>query len=72
MVFENQKSRGHSKASRKIRTAAENGATTIGGDAVSDATMAGLEGLEPPTKGLGNLCSIHLSYSPGAAIVRPG
>lgn len=26
--------------------------------------MAGLEGLEPPTKGLGNLCSIHLSYSP--------
>ncbi len=28
--------------------------------------MAGLEGLEPPTNGLGNHCSIRLSYSPGA------
>lgn len=35
--------------------------------------MAGLEGLEPPTKGLGNLCSIHLSYSPVAeGILRSG
>ena len=25
--------------------------------------MVRLGGLEPPTKGLGNLCSFHLSYS---------
>jgi hypothetical protein len=26
--------------------------------------MVGLEGVEPPTNGLGNRCSIHLSYRP--------
>ena len=26
--------------------------------------MVGLEGVEPPTHGLGNRCSIHLSYRP--------
>lgn len=31
--------------------------------------MAGLAGLEPTTLGLGNLCSIHLSYSPRQMIL---
>ena len=28
--------------------------------------MVGLGGFEPPTRSLGNCCSIHLSYSPSA------
>ena len=33
----------------------------------------GLGGFEPPTRSLGNCCSIHLSYSPHTSIViRPG
>ena len=32
--------------------------------AASGGTMVGLEGVEPPTNGLGNRCSIHLSYRP--------
>lgn len=31
--------------------------------------MAGVEGLEPPTPGFGDLCSSQLSYTPIAASV---
>jgi hypothetical protein len=31
--------------------------------------MVGLEGVEPPTNGLGNRCSIHLSYRPARNIL---
>ena len=30
--------------------------------------MVGLGGFEPPTRSLGNCCSIHLSYSPTITI----
>jgi hypothetical protein len=34
----------------------------------TDKIMVGLEGFEPPTHGLGNRCSIHLSYRPAVTI----
>jgi hypothetical protein len=35
--------------------------------------MVGLEGIEPPTNGLGNRCSILLSYRPTSVeIITPG
>ena len=32
--------------------------------------MVGLEGFEPPTHGLGNRCSILLSYRPAETLVN--
>lgn len=39
---------------------------------MSRLNMAGVEGLEPPTPGFGDLCSSHLSYTPtnSVAIIR--
>lgn len=36
----------------------------LGNFVVRKGEMVGLEGVEPPTLGLGNQSSIHLSYSP--------
>src|SRR5215471_15723271 len=33
------------------------------------AKLVGLGGFEPPTRSLGNCCSIHLSYSPTSQVI---